>query len=84
MGEGKGPNPCFCGADFLPGRDREAENRIVQLRGTLEGAECYGGVKQSVEDGELFFVGVGDGEKFSLNGMVGLMENGRFEQRLEG
>lgn len=83
MGEGKGPNPCFRGADFLPGREREAKNKIIQLHGTLEGAECSGGIKQSVEDGELFFV-VGEREIHSSNGMAGLMENGRFEQRLEG
>ena len=66
VGEGKGPNPCSRGADFLPGREGEAENKMVQLRGTLEGAECYGGIKQSVEDGELFFVGGWGGEKFTV------------------
>lgn len=67
---------------FVELGESEAKNKIVQLH-IIEGAECSGGIQQSVEDGELFFV-VGEREIHSFNGTVGLMENGRFEQRLEG
>lgn len=45
---------------FMELGESEAKNKIVQLHSTLEGAECSGGIKQSVADGGAVLCGGGE------------------------